>query len=92
MAQETLDRAGITCNRNQIPNDPRPPFVTSGLRLGTAAETTAGMGEADMAVVAGLLATALRRRDDDAALRAVRAEVRELREQFDPYPGAGRES
>ncbi len=92
VAQETLDRAGITCNRNQIPNDPRPPFVTSGLRLGTAAETTAGMGEADMAVVAGLLATALRRRDDDAALRAVRAEVRELREQFDPYPGAGRES
>ena len=43
-AQEVLDRAGITLNRNPIPDDPRAPFVTSGLRLGTAAETTAGMG------------------------------------------------
>ena len=43
-AQEVLDRAGITCNRNTIPDDPRSPFLTSGLRLGTAAETTAGMG------------------------------------------------
>ncbi len=45
-AQEVLDRAGITCNRNTIPDDPRSPFLTSGLRLGTAAETTAGMGPA----------------------------------------------
>ena len=45
-AQEVLDRAGITCNRNTIPDDPRSPFLTSGLRLGTAAETTAGMGAA----------------------------------------------
>jgi glycine hydroxymethyltransferase len=45
-AQEVLDRAGITTNRNQIPDDPRSPFVTSGLRVGTAAETTAGMKEA----------------------------------------------
>ena len=43
-AQEALDRAGLTSNRNTIPNDPRPPFVTSGLRLGSAAETTAGHG------------------------------------------------
>ena len=43
-AQEVLDRAGITCNRNTIPDDPRSAFLTSGLRLGTAAETTAGMG------------------------------------------------
>ena len=48
MAQEVLDRAGITCNRNTIPDDPRSPFVTSGLRLGTAAETTTGMGPAEM--------------------------------------------
>ena len=48
-AQEVLDRAGITLNRNTIPDDPRPPFVCSGLRLGTAAETTAGMGPAEMA-------------------------------------------
>jgi len=89
-AQEVLDRAGITCNRNQIPDDPRPPFVTSGLRLGTAAETTAGMREPEMAIVAGLLARALRHRDDESELRAVRAEVRTMRETFDPYPdGAG---
>src|SRR4029079_753757 len=45
VAQETLDAAGITTNKNAIPNDPEKPFVTSGLRLGTAAATTAGMGE-----------------------------------------------
>ena len=45
VAQEALDRAGITCNKNAIPNDPEKPFVTSGLRLGTASVTTAGMGE-----------------------------------------------
>ena len=48
VAQEVLDRAGITCNRNTIPDDPRSPFVTSGLRLGTAAVTTTGMGPAEM--------------------------------------------
>ena len=48
VAQEVLDRAGITCNRNTIPDDPRSPFVTSGLRLGSAAQTTAGMGPAEM--------------------------------------------
>jgi glycine hydroxymethyltransferase len=87
IAQESLDRAGITCNRNQIPDDPRPPFVASGLRLGTAAETTAGMKEQDMAVVAGLLARALRGRDDEGTLAAVRDEVRSLCQRFDPYPG-----
>ena len=46
VAQEALDRAGITCNKNAIPNDPEKPFTTSGLRLGTAAVTTAGMKEA----------------------------------------------
>jgi glycine hydroxymethyltransferase len=86
VAQETLDRAGITCNRNQIPNDPRSPFVTSGLRLGTAAETTAGMREPQMQVVASLIARALRSRDDQAELDAVRDEVRSLRKTFDPYP------
>jgi len=50
-AQEVLDRAGITTNRNQIPDDPRSPFITSGLRVGTAAETTAGMKEAQFVTV-----------------------------------------
>jgi glycine hydroxymethyltransferase len=87
IAQEALDRAGITCNRNQIPDDPRPPFVTSGLRLGTAAETTAGMEEEEMTLVASLLAQALRHRDDEAELARVREEVRVLCGKFDPYPG-----
>ena len=69
-AQEVLDRAGITLNRNTIPDDPRSPFVTSGLRLGTAAQTTAGMGPEEMAEIAGLIGRALRQRSDDAALRA----------------------
>ncbi len=60
-AQEVLDRAGLTCNRNTIPDDPRSPFVTSGLRLGTAALTTTGMGTEEMARVGALLGRALRR-------------------------------
>jgi glycine hydroxymethyltransferase len=86
VAQEVLDRAGITCNRNQIPNDPRPPFVTSGLRLGTAAETTAGMREPQMAEIASLIARTLRGREDEELLSKVRAEVNELCAAFDPYP------
>ena len=94
--QEVLDRAGITLNRNTIPDDPRSPFVTSGLRLGTAAQTTAGMGPVEMAQVAGLIGQALRHRGDEAALRAVRGEVLELCGGFPPYPelvrGASRHS
>ncbi len=91
-AQEVLDRAGITCNRNTIPDDPRSPFVTSGLRLGTAAETTAGMGPDQMAVVAALIGRTLRRRDDEPTLAAVREEVRSLCAAFPAYgsaPGGG---
>jgi glycine hydroxymethyltransferase len=87
VAQEVLDRAGITLNRNTIPDDPRSPFVTSGLRIGTAAETTAGMRESEMARIAGLLSTALRHRDDDDRLERVRAEVVELCAAFPPYGG-----
>ncbi len=86
-AQEVLDRSGITCNRNTIPDDPRSPFVTSGLRLGTAAETTAGMGEAEMVRIAELIGRTLRGRDDPDALAAVRAEVAALCAAFPPYPG-----
>ena len=85
-AQEALDRAGITCNRNTIPDDPRSPFVTSGLRLGTAAETTAGMGVEQMRQIAGLIGATLRSRSDDAAIAAIRAEVAELCASFAPYP------
>jgi glycine hydroxymethyltransferase len=85
-AQEVLDRAGITCNRNTIPDDPRSPFITSGLRLGTAALTTTGMGPAEMARIGALLGRTLRERADEAAVASIRAEVRELCAGFPPYP------
>jgi len=85
-AQEVLDRAGITLNRNTIPDDPRSPFVTSGLRLGSAAETTAGMGPGEMQTIAGLIGRTLRARSDDAEVAAVRSEVAELCAAFPPYP------
>jgi glycine hydroxymethyltransferase len=90
VAQEVLDQAGLTLNRNQIPDDPRSPFVTSGLRLGSAAETTAGMGTAEMARIAALLARSLRERDDAAAQAAVRAEVEALCAEHPPYPDRAR--
>ena len=89
VAQEVLDRAGITCNRNTIPDDPRSPFVTSGLRLGSAAQTTAGMGPDEMRTIGRLIGRTLRSREDEAVLRAVRDEVRELCGAFPPYPTLG---
>jgi glycine hydroxymethyltransferase len=90
VAQEVLDQAGITCNRNTIPDDPRSPFVTSGLRLGSAAQTTAGMGVDEMGMVGRLIGRALSNRDDEATLRAVREEVRALCAEFPPYPTLAR--
>ena len=84
-AQEVLDRAGITTNRNTIPDDPRSPFITSGLRVGTAAETPAGMKEGDFTVVAHLMAQALRNRADEAAVSKVREDVASLLVAFNPY-------
>jgi glycine hydroxymethyltransferase len=84
-AQEVLDRAGITTNRNTIPDDPRSPFVTSGLRVGTAAETTAGMKEGEFETIASLMSRALRKRDDELALVEVRNDVAALCAQFNPY-------
>jgi glycine hydroxymethyltransferase len=85
-AQETLDRAGITLNKNQIPGDPRSPFVTSGLRVGTPAVTTTGMKEPEMAQVAAFMGRALRSRSSDQELEAVRDEVGTLCSKFPPYP------
>ena len=85
-AQEILDRAGITCNRNTIPDDPRSAFLTSGLRLGAAAETTAGMGQTEMRLVADLLVRTLKARDDEREIAAVRSEVAALCASFPPYP------
>jgi len=87
-AQEALDRAGITCNKNAIPNDPEKPFVTSGLRLGTASCTTAGMGPDEMREVAALIGRVLRAVDDDAIAADVREQSNRLCSKFTPYPDA----
>ena len=86
IAQTTLDEAGITLNKNTVPDDPRSPFVTSGLRIGTPSVTTQGMKEAEMTIIAGLIARALRERDNTEAIAAVRKEVAELCSQFPAYP------
>ena len=85
-AQTTLDRAGITLNKNTIPGDERSPFVTSGLRIGTAAVTTQGMGPPEMAQIASLIGRTLRHRADDSTVTEVRREVRSLCGRFTPYP------
>jgi glycine hydroxymethyltransferase len=87
VAQEALDRAGITLNKNTIPNDPESPFVTSGLRIGTAAVTTAGMGEGEMAEIASLIARVLRATDDQQVANEVREAAGQLCSKFVPYPG-----
>ena len=84
-AQVVLDEAGITLNKNTVPDDPRSPFVTSGVRLGTPSTTTQGMTEKEMAVIAHLMARALRDRRDPNSLSAIRKEVAELCSSFTPY-------
>jgi glycine hydroxymethyltransferase len=86
VAQEALDVAGITCNKNAIPNDPEKPFVTSGLRLGTASCTTAGMGEPEMTEIASLIARVLRAVDDERVGDEVRDASARLCSKFTPYP------
>lgn len=85
-AQEVLDSAGIVCNKNQIPNDPRSPFVASGLRIGTASVTTTGMGSDQMKQIASLVGRVLKNKDNEAELQAVRDAVGVLSSQFSPYP------
>ena len=86
VAQETLDRARITVNKNGIPFDTRSPFVTSGIRIGTPAVTTRGMKEKQMAMIADLIARALGSVSDEAKLRAVADDVGELCKKFPVYP------
>ena len=86
IAQEVLDRAGITLNKNTVPDDPRSPFVTSGVRIGTPAVTTQGMTETEMPEIASLIARALRGRADDGDVAGVRADVARLCGRFTPYP------
>ncbi|MEP6659287.1 MAG: serine hydroxymethyltransferase [Acidimicrobiales bacterium] len=84
-AQTVLDEAGITLNKNTIPDDPRSPFVTSGVRIGTPATTTPGMKEPEMSEIATQIARALRARSDHAELAAVRVDIANLCSKFTPY-------
>ena len=86
VAQLVLDEAGITLNKNTVPDDPRSPFVTSGVRIGTPSVTTQGMTEAEMPVIASLIAEALRHRDDAAAVATVKSKVAALCAKFPVYP------
>jgi glycine hydroxymethyltransferase len=85
-AARLLDEQGITLNFNTIPDDPRPPYRASGLRIGTPAVTTQGMKEPEVSEVASLMARALKERDDETALREVRERIGELASEFTPYP------
>ena len=85
-AARLLDEQGITLNFNTIPNDPRPPYRASGLRIGTPAVTTQGMKEPEVSEVASLLARALKEKGDETALREVRQRIGELASEFTPYP------
>ncbi|HXJ29160.1 MAG TPA: serine hydroxymethyltransferase [Gemmatimonadales bacterium] len=83
-AEQLLDRAGITVNKNTIPGDPQSPFVTSGIRLGTPAVTTRGFSEVEMTRVAQLIDDVLTKKDDGTLAR-VKQDVRELTDAFPLY-------
>jgi glycine hydroxymethyltransferase len=85
-AQLVLDQAGITLNKNNIPNDPRSPFVTSGVRIGVPSVTTQGMTKTEMPLIAEYIATTLRGRNDPAIVAEVRAKVAALCAKFPVYP------
>jgi glycine hydroxymethyltransferase len=85
VAEEALGKADITVNKNVIPFDPEKPTVTSGIRIGTPAVTTRGMGEAEMQEIGGMIGDALDHPDDPAALAKIRGRVRELTQQFPLY-------
>ncbi len=84
-AEVCLDKAGITVNKNLIPFDAKSPFITSGIRLGTPAVTTRGMGEKEMAKIAEFINNALKAREDNAKLERIREDVREFLKDFPLY-------
>ena len=85
-AQESLDRAGITLNKNAVPFDDKSPFVTSGIRVGVPAITTRGLREKDMATVVDLVDRVLMNLEDEAGFVAVKRAVKELMQAFPLYP------
>ncbi|MFN8582397.1 MAG: serine hydroxymethyltransferase [Gemmatimonadaceae bacterium] len=85
-AEQALDRAGITVNKNTVPKETQSPFVTSGIRIGTAAVTTRGLGTAEMETIATLIARVIDKPDDAGVADAVRADVHALTQRFPLYP------
>lgn len=88
-AQETLDRANITLNKNAVPFDDKSPFVTSGIRVGVPAVTTRGLKEEHMSTVVDFIDKVLMNADDEAVVAAVQNEVKAMMEQFALYPELG---
>ncbi|WP_214814592.1 serine hydroxymethyltransferase [Exiguobacterium sp. s196] len=88
-AEHALDAAGITVNKNTIPFDPASPFVTSGIRLGTAAMTTRGFKEADMKEVAHLIGRVLKQHEDETVIAEALQDVQSLTAKFPLYPERG---
>src|SRR5437764_1337670 len=86
IAQTSLDEAAITVNKNTVPKETESPFVTSGIRIGTAAVTTRGMGEAEMRVIAGLIDRVIKAPQDAAVASTVKREVEALAARFPLYP------
>lgn len=85
MAEEGLEKAGITCNKNSIPNDPEKPFITSGIRLGTPAITARGMKEDEAVQIAEMIIKVLENVNDDEKIAEVKNEVLKLAEKFPLY-------
>ena len=85
-AEQALDKAAITVNKNTVPRESQSPFVTSGIRIGTPAVTTRGMGEGEMVEIAALIDTVLQAPDDPAVHASVRDRVRTLTDRFPLYP------
>jgi glycine hydroxymethyltransferase len=85
-AQAWLEEAGITVNKNMVPNDDKSPFVTSGIRIGTPALTTRGMRESEMREIAGMIDRVIASKGDPAVAAKVREEIKELCDRFPLYP------
>ena len=86
VADERCGKSGISLNKNSIPFDPESPAVTSGIRVGTAAITTQGMGKEEMKVIAGLIARAIKDGDDESKAKEIKSEIHQLTNKFSVYP------